>query len=419
MEKKWVNVIIIVELVLVIVFTLLLLEGRGVITLWAISEFEEGEINGELESIVTSLDYVLGLEEEIEFYVYNDEHKNMQVLLSVRGELNNSISLYKHLIDFSPSNEGKKFKYNVKLDEFLEPGLHSAEIVALEIPKASGEGYSGSRSRVVSELQVHVPYPGKFVNADLNVGKAEINETAELTVSVLNRGKMDIEECRAIIEIFTLLGESVGSVETNSLSVKSFSEVKLKSEWMVNVLPGDYIAKIKVFYDGEILEIEKQFAVGAKNLSIEGVLVNNFQLGEIAKLQILVENTWNQNLEGVYANLIVYDKNGQVVADVRSAPEIVDKLSKKELIAYWDTVGVSEGDYNGKLVVDYSKRTEKDLVIQVSQDSLNVFGVGYTIRPRASNNTGMVTLLLILVILLLIANLSWFVFFRRTMWKKK
>ena len=66
----------------------------------------------------------------------------MQVFLTVRGELNKSVTLYDSLIEFLPSEESKPFKYTVKLPSNIadQPGLHTAEIVAMEVPKAGAEG---------------------------------------------------------------------------------------------------------------------------------------------------------------------------------------------------------------------------------------------------------------------------------------
>src|SRR3989339_389577 len=126
----------------------------------------------------TTIDYQNGLEKEVSFSVLNNEHKNMQVLLTVQGELNGSVTLYDSLIEFLPSEESKQFKYKINLNSDIEkiPGLHSAEIVALEVPKADEGGtYVGATVAVVSQLYIYVSYPGKYVEADLNVLNAEQN----------------------------------------------------------------------------------------------------------------------------------------------------------------------------------------------------------------------------------------------------
>ncbi len=371
----------------------------------------------------TTIDYEPGLEKEIAFSVLNNEHKPMQVLLMVQGELNDSITLFENMVEFMPSEESRSFKYKIKLSDKIakEPGLHTAEIVALEIPKAGAEGtYVGATVAVVSQIYVYVACPGKCIEADLNVLDAEQNSTATFIVPIINRGKLGIGEVRAVIDIYTGLNEKITTIETDYWPLEAGKRTELSAKWQVNVLSGSYLAKVTVFYDGESKTFEKQFAVGNQMLSIESILVNNFRLGEIAKLQILVENRWSQELKSVFANLLVYNKESQVMADVKSATYDIPSLEKKELVAYWDTVGVEVGEYNGKLMVKYGQKSaDKNLVLKVSEDSLDIVGVGYAIRPSGGKGTSMTTILLILVILLLIVNLAWFVFYKRIMGKRK
>ncbi|VVB78288.1 Uncharacterised protein [uncultured archaeon] len=413
--------IIILNVFLIIGVLALIFYNRANLTGNAVSDFSEGSGISDYYQKTIDIDYENGLEKEIEFYVFNTEHQNMKVLLTVQGDLNNSVALYDSLVDFLPSDESKKFKYKFKMPEIgNEPGLHQAQIIALEIPNISpGGNYASSSSKTVGELKVHVPYPGKYIDADLNILDAEQNGTAKLVVYAVNRGKSDISAVKARIDIYTLLNEKISSIETDSKSIDPSKTAELSADWKINSAAGDYIAKITLTYDGETREFEKRFAVGAKNLTIEGILVNNFQLGGIAKLQILVDNKWNQELKGVYANLIVYDTNGQVMADTKSSSDNIPALAKKELIAYWDTGKVEEGEYNTKLTINYEDRTvTKDLVFRVSQTSLDVFGIGYVIRPKIMQGGTITTVLLVLVIILVLVNLSWFTWWMRNKIKK-
>lgn len=373
----------------------------------------------------TTFNYETGMtEKEVEFSVINNEHKNTQVMLMIQGELNSSVTLYDSMIEFSPSEESKQFKYNFKVPAGMDkiPGLHTAEIVALEVPKAGNSGtYVGATVAVVSQLYFYVPYPGKYVDADLNVLDAESNGTATFILPLINRGKVGIGEARAIIDIYTSLNEKIGSIDTDYLPIEPGARTELTGKWNVTASSGNYIAKVTVLYDGESRSFEKQFAIGTQALNIESILVNNFRLGEIAKLQILVDNKWNQELKNVFANLIVYNNENQVMADIKSAAENIPALDRKELIAYWDTVGVQTGEYNGKLMVKYGeKSSDKNLLLKVSEDNLDIVGVGYAIRPQGnSKGTSLSTILIIIIVLMIVINLSWFVFFRRMMAKKK
>ena len=363
----------------------------------------------------TTIDFEPGLEKEIYFSVLNNEHKNMQVVFLLQGELNTSITLFDSSVEFMPSEESKQFKYKIKLPEKLEPGLHAGEIVAFEIPKSSAGGtYVGAAMAVVSQLYVYAPCPGKCIDTSLNVLDAEQNSTATFIVPIINRGKVGIGEARAIIDIYTSLNERVDTIETDAWPIDAGARTELSAKWDVNVNAGNYLAKVTVFYDGESKSFEKEFGIGKNVLTIESILVHDFTLGEIAKLQILIENRWSQELKGVFANLLVYNKDSQVMADVKSAADDIPALSRKELVAYWDTVGVEEGIYDGKLMVKYGKKSaDRNLVLKISENSLDISGVGYAIRPRGGKGIELSTILFVIVIILLVVNLAWFVFFRR------
>lgn len=421
MKNRFDKYVIFLQGILVLcLITVILYFQNSSITLNAVYDLKEGNIIQDEKNVI-SLNYQSGLEKNISFSVLNEEHKNMKVFLTIEGDLNDSVALYQNIVEFLPSDLEKPLNLGLKLDRELEPGVHIARIMGLEIPNInSNEGYVSSKSRIVYEIKVYVPYPDKYVEGGLDVWNSEQNSTADFKVIAINRGKEKIENARALIGIYSLLNEKITEIETDSKPIEPLGESDLSGKWKVNVFSGDYIAKVVIIYDNQNKTFEKKFAVGIRNLSIEGMLVNNFQLGGIAKIQILVENKWNQNLKGVVANLVIYNPENQVMADIKSSPEDITPLNKKELITYWDTAKIPEGEYKGKLIINYEdKTTEKDLVLSVGQDSLNVFGVGYAIRPRIMQESTLTTILLIVVVLLLVVNLAWFVFFRRMIGKKK
>jgi len=370
----------------------------------------------------TTVEFESGLEKEVKFSVLNNEHKNMEVTLlsMLKDDSGASISLFQDSIKFSPSEESKELKYMIKLPEEMAPGLHVGEIVAVEIPQnPEAETFIGATVAVVSQLYIYVPCPGKCIEADLEVLDAEQNSTATFIVPVISRGQLGIGEVRAVIDIYKL-SEKITTIETDFRPLNAGERTELSAKWLVDAPAGDYSAKVSIFYDGESEIFEKQFTIGIQALSIESILVRDFRLGEIAKLQILVENKYSQELTNVYANLQVYNKQEKVMADIKSATENIPSLSKKELIAYWDTVGVDVGEYDGKLMVKYGeKSTDKNLILKIKEDSLDIIGVGYAIRSESPRGINLTTILLVLVIILLIVNLAWFVFFRRFIKERK
>jgi len=369
----------------------------------------------------TTIDYEPGLEKEIQISVLNNEHKPMKVIITsvMKEDLQGAVTLFQDYLEFMPSEERKDLNYNIKLPEGMPPGLHTGEIIALEVPKSDlEENTVGATIAVVSQIYIYVPCPGKCIELGLEVLDAETDSLATFIVPVISRGELDIKDLRATIDIYRA-SEKITTLETDYSSLESGKRTELSAKWNVSVEQGDYKAKITAFYDGQTEYYEEDFTVGEKMVSIESIIVNDFQLGEIAKLQILVANKWSEELKEVYANLLVYNDREQVMADIKSATDSIPGLSKKELVAYWDTAGVKEGEYSGKLMVVYGeKSTDKNLVLKVSENSLDITGVGYAIRPQGTG-INITTILIIIVVILLIVNLAWFIFFSRFMKKRK
>ena len=62
----------------------------------------------------TTIDFKPNLEQEVEFKVFNNEHKDMNVIFYVEGELNNTVYLTDSISKFAATDDVKLFKYKVK-----------------------------------------------------------------------------------------------------------------------------------------------------------------------------------------------------------------------------------------------------------------------------------------------------------------
>ena len=157
------------------------------------------------------------------------------------------------------------------------------------------------------------------------------------------------------------------------------------------------------------------------SLQILEVLVKDFQLGEIAKFNALIENKWSDQISDSYLNIIVYNEEGEVMADFKSPNYDLSGLSKSELVAYWDTGGVSAGTYEGKLILKYGDREiEKNIQLKISSDELEVIGItGQVIVRGGDSDINWNTILIIVIVVLLVLNIVWFVIIRKFMRRKK
>jgi hypothetical protein len=373
----------------------------------------------------TTIEFEPGLSRVVPFSVINNEHKDMRVVFRVEGELAQYVSIQQALADFSSSEDTKEFSYMLQLPAALEkPGAHTAQVIAMEIPseKTAGGYYVGATVAVATEVYVRVPYPGKYAELKMSIVGGSDGEPVNFYGEVLNFGQEDILRAKARVDIMGPTNEIIASVETDEKSVKSKERGEVVATWMpdANVNPGVYHAVMILDYDGELAKAESNFNVGNILLDVISVEVDRFKLGEIAKFNILVESKWNEKVTGAYAQTILNNKEGGVIADFNSASEEVEPFSQKEMTAYWDTFGIKEGVYDGKIVLHYSGRTtERKLQTDIKLNSLKATIIGGRAINIGGEGFKVSKLLVFLVVLLVGINAAWFFYFNKKLKKKE
>ena len=368
----------------------------------------------------TTINFEPGLSREGSFSVINTEHKSMGVVLTVRGDLAEYITLSGGYTKFSSSEESKSFAYSLNLPQkFNIPGKYEAEIVVIEVPEGGEEeGTSvGGTTAAAHQVHVYVPYPEKYVEAEINVVESE--GKINFVIPVINRGKLDVVSIKAIVDIYDGTETKIMSLETNTDFLNSLDRRELLAKWTPGVNPGRYRAVVSVRYDDEITSVLKDFNIGELFLEILEIGVKDFRLGEIAKFNALVENKWSSYLRDVYLNLWVYNDEGEVMADFKSPTYDINALAKSEMVAYWDTAGVHTGTYDGKMFLRYGeKSTEKNIQLKISEENIEIAGFTGHVLVKGGGGFSLNNLLLILVIFLVVVNVIWFVVVKRLLKRK-
>jgi len=369
----------------------------------------------------TTVNFEPNLQKQVSFSVTNSEQKEMSVLFFVRGELKDFVSLNQDGTSFTSDESSKSFDYSVLLLEELEPGLHTAEIVAQEVPKDSDEEGTtlGSTVAVVTQLYVYVPYPGKYIEFETEIIEASPGQTTAFLIPMINRGSLDVQKVQTKIEIYS--GENfIDELQLEEIGVLAGERKEVMGMWDTDVEIGRYKAKIILNYDGEEKILEKEFNVGDAKLEIELITVKDFKLGRIAKFNILVNNKLNQEIKDVNVNMIVYGDEKEVIADFKSQNYDVSSLSKTEMVAYWDTENVEEGTYDGKLILRYgSEKDEKNVKIKVTDNSIEVVGLTGKVIVQSGSDFNITNILIIVIVILILANVLWFLVFKRLRRKRK
>jgi len=362
-------------------------------------------------------DYQPGTEQRYSFEVVNSEGKKVNLAIIPQGELNESVVLSTKSISFNPDVPSVKVEYTVKVPAGLKPGRHSADILVVETentPVSGGDTYIGAVVGIVTKVVIDVPYPGKYLESALSIDSRKNGEVV-FNIPVISKGELDIAKVGAKIDIFTPTGEKVSSLLTNELPVPSLERRELSAKLGASVLAsGTYRATAEVSYDGETLDLEKEFFVGEGGLVIKNIKVDtkDFKLGGIAKFEFLIENKLNLPAEGVYVSMQVFD-DGEVFSEFKSASYDIDSFGSKEIVAFWDTENVKVGKYDSKAFVNSKQEPiEAQLTLDVSENNIIVIGTGYVISSTKGGSS-LVTILIVVIGILVLLNLVWFLVLRR------
>jgi len=371
----------------------------------------------------TTLDFESELEREIVFDIVNSGERDIDLALSAQGDLGEYIKIESPRVSLSFLEESKSLSYIVSLPKKLSPGLHTGKIVVMEVPEEAetAGSYIQATLAVAVQLHVYVPYPGKYANADLYIYGSGVGEDIRFVIPVVSAGKFDLSSVRANVDIYNKVNEKIDSFNTKSVEIPSGNKRELVYDWNADVLPGEYIAKATVIYDDGALNLEKIFNIGSRELELQEIVVNDFSLGEIAKLEMLVENKWGEAIGGVHIDTEIKDDGGDVVSSFESAAQDIAALSKQVFVSYWDTLGVTPGDYDAEVSIKYGgKESNKNLKFEVSENKLTIIGLGYVISADEGGGADVIVVVLItIVVVLILMNLLWFLLLRKKLGKNK
>jgi hypothetical protein len=326
------------------------------------------------------IDFEPGLEREIPFVVLNNLDAPVGVQLYVKGELGSLVTLDTESVSLGPQ-ETREFTALLRLPSRIDtPGMNEIRVGALETQANAGTGTVGAKAGVESQIRIMVPYEGKFLVASLEATDAKAGEEVVFTVRISNPGKEDIAKVSAMIDVYSGT-EKAASVSTGSTGLAAGSEGQLTAEW-VSGEAGVHMAEAVISYDGETRKAEATFNVGELLVEILGVSTNEFFQGDIARILIDIQSSWNEPIEDVYAEVTI----GSAVLE--SKPITLEPMSEDQLEVFWDTGGIQEGEYQGNAVVHYRGETA---------------GKQFTVTVRQRGMVDMWVIMIVIVLALVIA----------------
>jgi hypothetical protein len=351
-----------------------------------------------------------GKELDLSFRIINNENKEMDVMIYGKGELANNAEIPASIHMKSDELE-KTIDYKVILPLKLSPGLNTLSIFAVESNTDPGNiDVVKTNLGVVHKLKVNVPYPGKYLQGMMFVEGDNPEEDIQFTLSLNNLGTEEINGIKGTIVIRDPNGIGVSQIATSEASLKPKEKGKLTGIWSPDE-KGRYIAQAVVSYGNEVLLIEKELDVGEALITIKDIRVVKFKLGDIAKLDILLENNWNEDIPGVLTKTIIYDSSSNKISDFDSSKTDIGKNSIEEVPSYWETQEVEPGNYMLNIVLEYlGKKNEKNFEVSVDEDSFTVLNgaTGNVVQSEKKTINIIPFLSFAAVIALIVAGIKFF-----------
>lgn len=293
------------------------------------------------------VDYVPGQKFAFPFsFVSSDPSARFEI--SLQGDF----AKYAQLSDSVIQSSGNVITYLTMPQEVEVPGLHKIIVVGSEISEGGGLGISGEARGLIF---IHVPYPGQYLEATLQVENVNEGEPVIFVVTVVNRGKettyadvsIDLYQDETFVERLNL-----GQATLEPASTQEF-RYELESE---GYAPGFYEARARVGYGEEETRIESSFRIGT--LAVRLVNYTRFlERDTINRLDLDVESEWNSPISSVFANVSIIGSDLVFLTPTAA----LEPFGRASLAGFFDTTGLEE-PIQARVILMYEQSSSETLI---------------------------------------------------------
>jgi len=305
----------------------------------------------------TVVDFSPNLESDHSFRVINNDEMDFEVNVYVEGELEEYIKLEEKKMFFKSDEDSKKINFKLKLPDKMPSGEVKGNIVVEEILGSNELPYQFA-ARVVLKHKIIVtsPYPTKFVE-----GKIEIEDRGNdlgLVAEVNNLGSKSVEKIITKFYVNDRL-EEIDNLETEEGSLEVGEVKRMEVEIpKKKVEYGEFDILAAIVYDDYKLELEKKLVVGDPEIEIL-YFDKYFVSGKINKFTVDLLNKWNQKIEKVLVDVLVF-KEGKEIDRIKTEALDIEGGEMEKVEGYFDATDKEMGDYEFDVVVDYNgKKTHE------------------------------------------------------------
>lgn len=350
--------------------------------------------------------------------IVNNDASDGYFKVSFAGSLGKYASYDGGLVYLLSDQGNVNVPFTLTLPKNLEPGRNTLSIV-LEQVNIGSDRTVGASVTLVAEVVVNVPIDGEFVNADVVISKTGEFNPVPITISLFNTGTKSVPVW-ADIEIKGPTNQPITTLHTEKIVLDVGQSSKFESFWVGETYQGNYVAEVTVHYGSNFKTITKGFVVSGEKVVSESISSNNFNLGQIVPVEIAIRNNWNVEVKGVYSQVNVLTKTGELVQNFKSGPEDVLARSTAKLSAYWDTSKLVVGDYDLNVILNFEGETsQKTYPASVSLNKLEIRTPTGQVIGDNNSGGGLSSTLILLIVILIIVNVAGLVIMKKSFGKNK
>ena len=330
---------------------------------------------------------VIGYEPNVENRFEFDIGRAEYIETYLAGEL----APYATIIDTAPLGSDRKITVSLTLPEGLSPGRHRLLVGARQ---SAPEGVMiGGRAAIQAPIYVDVPYPGVYIEAAIDAPNINVGEKEKFTVSVSNKGTDSVSAVSVQLKVIDSDNNTAAEFASGEKPLGGISTITFDFGWdSSQAKAGPYKVVADVFYDGNTKTVEGKFKIGSLDVQIKEY-TKEFPANAISPFIIEVESGWNEEIQGIYGEILVADKS------FRTPTFNLKPWQQLKLNGYLDSNGMAEGEYDAKFIVYYADKTaEKSDKLSISQNANAI-----TVKESPSEVSGGEGSLLTTILLIILA----------------
>jgi len=294
-----------------------------------------------------------GLETDIEYTVSSRLDRDLEFY--AEGDLAQYITFNQTIV-----HQRGNVIATLKLPDAIEiPGPKRTYIGAREIADEEvASGGMGVAVAIEALILIHVPYPGKYLETELSASDANLGEPVEFMLKVISRGDEDLI-MQPRIEVYSEnddLIEVLDFKEREVPSGKTFELYKILNTTEYGA--GRYYAVSKIDYDSGQMTAESNasFRIGELVINIMNYSKKITIHDGMQVFWIDIENGWNDEIDGAFADVRISNKTGWPVARFRTSPTQLNPWEVERISGYFNSSEITPGKHYAKIDLTYYGR---------------------------------------------------------------